>query len=207
MQTTRQFLKGWVPFINKSYNKKSHKLSVDDYLIANKDEWAYCPKCRMEWNSKRVGWPFLGITLNNKPRHLVKANVEDKEKRPDKLCPIHGESVVDGRRMGPLTYVNKRTLNKINKSGHIHCPNCKNDGLVELMDVFPNLWKCRACNSITRIIKHGPDGLSDEFEVVECDKFEVVEMVYREDLDTANELLSEGLEIIDSPAVMIEDTK
>jgi len=32
-------------------------------------------------------------------------------------------------------------------------------------------------------------------------------MVYREDLDTANELLSEGLEIIDSPAVMIEDTK
>jgi hypothetical protein len=204
--TTRQFLKDWIAYQNKVYNKKSHKLSVNDYLIANKDEWAYCPKCQLEWNSKRVGSPFMGIAANHKPRHLVKANVEDKKKRPDKLCPIHGESVVDGRRMGPLTYVDKRSLNKINKSGPTHCPNCKNNGLVE-QNVFPNLCKCRACNSITRIIKHGPDGLSDEFEVVECDKFEVVEIVYREDLDTANELLLEGLEIIDSPAVMIEGTK
>jgi len=183
MTTIRKGLQDYVVNQRKRYSDEKHlKQYFSDYQIAHKDEWAYCPECKLEWNSKYVIIPFLCIPVNQKARHLVKANVEDKEKRPDKLCPIHGESIIDGRRMGPLTYVDKRTLNKINKSGRIHCPKCENYDL-EQMDNDPESWKCQACNSqicTNNRYQGDPSG-----------KTQVVDMVYREDLDTANELLLE----------------
>jgi len=190
--------KDWVEKCRAFYDEKWVARNLGSYLIANKDEWAYCPKCKMEWNTKCISSVFA-LFINQPARHLVKTNVEDKEKRPDKLCPFHGECTMNGRRMGQIRQLNKRRLDKINKTGCIVCPSCKSWRL-ERMGQNPSFWKCRSCNSFIVVEKGYLNGVSGKTEVVQMD--------YREDLETkeTNKLFSKVVKIILSPGVKIEET-
>jgi hypothetical protein len=82
-------------------------------------------------------------------RHLVKTNVEDKEKRPDRLCPMHGECTLDGRIMGKPTYVNKRTLDKLNEAART--ADEKKPILADLLSVYLRWPKIEAAAQLLNV--------------------------------------------------------
>lgn len=193
------YAKDWVAKCRAFYNKKWVARNLSSYLIADKDEWAYCPKCKLEWNTKHTS-PLFSTFLNQPARHLVKAKLQDKEKRPDKLCPLHGECTMYKRRMGKVKRVNKRRLDKINRAGCIHCPNCKSPHLRQFGQ-NESLWICKSCNSFIVVKKGYLNGISGEIGVVQ--------MSYREDLETkegteSKKLLSKMVKIMQSPGVKID---
>lgn len=193
--------KDWVEKCRVFYDEKWVAQNLGSYLIANKNEWAYCPKCRLEWNTKPISW--FGLFLNQPARHLVKTKVEDQEKRPDKLCPFHGECFVTGKRMGTARHVRKRALDKMNKAGRILCPNCK--GLqLRMIGQNDKCWTCDSCNCFIVLEKGYLNGINGETGVVQ--------MSYREDLRTKetnefNKLFAKLVKILNSPAVMIDKMK
>jgi ribosomal protein L37AE/L43A len=198
MATYKQFIRTWVAMNRRCHNEKWAAEHLDCYLIANRDEWVYCPKCKLEWNPTLVNGFPPEICVYQAARHLLKTNVEDKEKRPDKLCPIHGECIMDGRIMGKRRHVNKRTVDKLNEAARIPCPKCKSYDLKHIQE-DTNLWRCGSCNSIITIKQGYLNG--------ESGWIGVLEISYREDLGTTDELLSKVFEIIESPGVVVKETK
>jgi hypothetical protein len=144
------FGKDWVAKNRAYYDEEWVAQHLRDYLITNRDEWAYCPKCGLEWNTEPISW--FGLFLNQPARHLVKTKVEDKKKRPDRLCPFHGECFMTGKRMGKVRLMRKRTLDKMNEAGRISCPNCKSHHL-KMIGQNERLWACSSCNCFIVIKK------------------------------------------------------